>query len=505
MAFETKYQEIRLNQICTRELATEMTEGDVIVPDVQGDIGKVLLVKTSCAIDTKEISGDKVVLSGSVLVHILYSPAEGRGMESIHTSLPFQHTTRIEHEGCFMDASAEVGETSYYLYHSRKMNIKVTVCIRKELSKDVTYQAVTGCTADCETELKYREVPNLEQHICSEQVLAVREQTGLGGSLPDIGRILFYEGKIREPEIRFMTNKAMLQGEIVLSFFYYSIEDTLEFAEHVIPFTEVVDALGVSEEMENNSLMTLSGLQMKSEEDVEGDMRQIFLDAKIRVRIHGERKETVLVAEDLFCTEYPLNCEYGTLSYSDCSSVCSSIAEIREHVLCEDSAAIVKIALLDSAVILCRAEFSGEHTLIEGKNTVSVLYQNSEEEYCSYQKEIPFSCQLEGEWSLADLYARTGHFSYHLLSGTEIEIRGTIYIEGTAEKKVKIPCTTQAEISDNQEYYENRPSLVISFVQPEDTLWEIAKRYSVTRNNIIKANQLENESLLPGQKILIPR
>lgn len=505
MAFETTYREMKLNHICTREVATEITEGDVIVPDVQGDIGKVLLIKTSCAIDSKEWSGEKVVISGTVLVHVLYSPAEGRGMESICTRLPFQHTVHTEKESCFLDARAEVGETSYYLYHSRKMNLKVTICIQKEVSVDVSYPVVTGCAADCETEMKYREVSTLEQHVCLEQGLAVREQTSLGGSLPDIGRILFYEGKIREPKIRFMTNKAMLQGEIVLSFFYYSIEETLEFAEHVIPFTEVVDALGVSEEMENHSAMLLCGVQMKAEEDEEGDMRQIFADAKINVRIHGEKKETVSIAEDLFCTEYPLNCEYGTLCFSDCSSECSETIEIRERIFCEENSSIAKLSLLDSVVSVSRIDDSETNTLIEGKNTVSVLYQNSEGEYCSFQKEIPFSCSLKGRWNRADFHAYTGHFSYHLLSATEIEIRGTIYIEGTAVKTEKIPCIMEAQLSDNQEFYENRPSLVISFVQPEDTLWEIAKRYSVTRNNIIKANQLENETLIPGQKILIPR
>ena len=73
MAFETKYQEIQLNQICARELAMESSEGDVIVPDVQGDIGKVLLLKTTCSMDSKERTGDKMIVKGTVWVHILWS------------------------------------------------------------------------------------------------------------------------------------------------------------------------------------------------------------------------------------------------------------------------------------------------------------------------------------------------------------------------------------------------------------------------------------------------
>ncbi|MDY3207452.1 LysM domain-containing protein, partial [Clostridium baratii] len=38
-----------------------------------------------------------------------------------------------------------------------------------------------------------------------------------------------------------------------------------------------------------------------------------------------------------------------------------------------------------------------------------------------------------------------------------------------------------------------------------DTLWELAKRYRTTMDDIIKLNELEDpDSLVPGQKLLIP-
>lgn len=104
-----------------------------------------------------------------------------------------------------------------------------------------------------------------------------------------------------------------------------------------------------------------------------------------------------------------------------------------------------------------------------------------------------------------DITVSTGHFSYHLLSADEVEIRGVIYIEGTAVKMGQIPCILEAEAVENAECNEARPSLVIYFVQKGDTLWNIAKRYSVTRESIVKANKLGEGNPVAGQKILIPR
>ncbi len=505
MAFEAKYQDITLNQIRAREVAAETAEGDVIVPDVQGDIGKVLLIKTSCAIESRESGGDRITLNGTVYAHILYQPAEGTGMEAIHTTLPFQHTVRLEGEQLFTDAQAEVGEVSYYLYHSRKLNLKVTVCIRKQFSEDCTYRVLTGCEADCETEMKHQPVTYIADHVCLDQVLAVREQTELNGSLPDIHRILFCEGKIREPEVRLMTNKAMIKGEIVLSFFYYSIEETTEYAEHVIPFTEVVDAIGVTEEMEDESSLYLSGLQIRADEDSDGDMRLLFADAKIFVQIRAMLTEKTELVEDLFCTEFPLECTCDTLCYSELHPVASKEIEIRENLFCKEQPPIARIYFMEPSVWIEAVSCHNEKTRVEGKCCVTILYQSPEGNYCSLTKELPFSQELEGEMNRGDIKVSTGHFSYHLLSADEVEIRGVIYIEGTAVKMGQIPCILQAEAVENTECNETRPSLVIYFVQKGDTLWNIAKRYSVTRDSIIKANKLGEGTPATGQKILIPR
>lgn len=45
--------------------------------------------------------------------------------------------------------------------------------------------------------------------------------------------------------------------------------------------------------------------------------------------------------------------------------------------------------------------------------------------------------------------------------------------------------------------------MVIYIVKPEDRLWDIAKKYKSTVETIAEINHLEEESLQPGQKLLI--
>lgn len=504
MKLETKEREVTANRILLRNVSAETAEGDVIVPDTQGDIGTVLLVRTDCALETKEHTGERMTLTGNVSAHILYVPAEGEGMEAIHVVLPFRHTFPCKGERCFVTASVQTGKTEWYLYHSRKLNLKVTVWIHKQLSEDCSYRVLDGCISDGETEMKYVSVPNIKAHVCTEQILAVRERTELTASLPDIRKMLFWEGEIRNPETELMTGKAMVKGEIVLRFFYDSTEDTAEYAEHVIPFTEVVDAAGVSEGMQSECAMAISGLNVKPDENSEGDCRLLFVDAKMTVQILASETETAELTEDLFCTETPINCTYGSVCYSELRPLKRTDMEIRERVTCGDRPAVSKVHLLDASCWITAAT-DGERTTVEGTCSVSVLYQSDGGEYCSLTKEIPVLQELEGEWQTGDLRAETGHFSYQLYADDEVEIRGVIYIEGSAEKTEETSCVFRAETAEEPEKNAVRPSLVVCFVQKEDTLWSIAKRYSVTQEKIIKANQLSGDTLTAGQKIFIPR
>lgn len=52
----------------------------------------------------------------------------------------------------------------------------------------------------------------------------------------------------------------------------------------------------------------------------------------------------------------------------------------------------------------------------------------------------------------------------------------------------------------------NRPSITIYIVQRGDMLWDIAKRYNTTMEEILQANDSINPSnIMPGEKILIEK
>ena len=71
------------------------------------------------------------------------------------------------------------------------------------------------------------------------------------------------------------------------------------------------------------------------------------------------------------------------------------------------------------------------------------------------------------------------------------------YLFQTIEKDVIISAEEVEEVMGRE------AGIYIYYVQPDDTLWAIAKKYNTTISGILKYNALEGDVLTPGTRLLI--
>ena len=154
-------------------------------------------------------------------------------------------------------------------------------------------------------------------------------------------------------------------------------------------------------------------------------------------------------------------------------------------------------------------EMHGEKLLCEGKIETYILYVTDSSDYPVYsvKRDIPFSCALDAEGSGTDLVpeikAEVKHTAYNLNMSGGIEVRCVLSVSANIVRKRNIDLIGEV-LSDTQDS-SSRRGIVIYFVQPGDTLWEIAKRYAVPQEDIISFNNLDEAPVLNiGTRLLIP-
>ena len=90
------------------------------------------------------------------------------------------------------------------------------------------------------------------------------------------------------------------------------------------------------------------------------------------------------------------------------------------------------------------------------------------------------------------------------IEANTIAVRCTLVTIAKVLYEVEKDFVNDIVVGDGEEV-KKKSSITIYVVGKGDTLWELAKKYRTTMDDIIKLNELEDpDYLVPGQKLLIP-
>ena len=93
----------------------------------------------------------------------------------------------------------------------------------------------------------------------------------------------------------------------------------------------------------------------------------------------------------------------------------------------------------------------------------------------------------------------------NLLDNSEYEIKGVISINAIALQQDEVSVITSVEQEKIASDTEEEAALVGYIVQKDDKMWDIAKRYRTTVENIMEINTLTSDSIKPDDRLIIAR
>lgn len=91
------------------------------------------------------------------------------------------------------------------------------------------------------------------------------------------------------------------------------------------------------------------------------------------------------------------------------------------------------------------------------------------------------------------------------MAGSEaVEVRAILAFDAFLRREVELQTIVSVlEKPLDLEQMDKRPGIVGHIVQEKEDLWELAKQYMTTVEGIMNVNELENENVKIGDKLLI--
>lgn len=521
MPIKLHKETVKVSEILCSEYSKQTVENDIIVPDINPDVLKILRVSAKAFITQKSIQQDRAYVQGVIRLNLLYLPEDdlcGK-IKSINTSLDFSHfiETPGAKPGMLLCAEAECENVTSDLINSRKLNVSCTVGINIKITSQSEIEVSTGTEDDDSIEMKLRGLKILNSAVDCDREILISEKLDIPSGKPPLCEILKIEADPTSCEIKPLDGKAAVRGELKIPLLYSCETDggedtSIEFLEFTLPFTDVVEASGLKEGMDIETDCAAKNINYRIEPGEGGDATCINVEITLCITIKAGEMFEIFALEDIFGTKsnlIPKKNAYTIERFLDNGYIQipqKELLEVPDYLpgikrVCDISATptVTDISVSDGTIIV-KGTINTNMLYITHSSDLPVAGTDSDYEF-SHSFNMPCIC----ENAVCEAKVVCDHLSYTLSGERVVELRLITALSVKCMSADKTELVDSIEESD--EPLDALPEVILYFVQPGDTLWNIAKHFRTSPEKIASDNGIEfsgdEAKIKPGQMLKI--
>jgi len=519
MALEFIRETLSVIDLVNEDSAQTVIENDIIVPDVKPDMVKILLVDGEVSITECEASNDFVSVKGNIRYKILYiSDQDDNSIKSINSNSQFSYDIGMQNarNGFIPQISCNIEHIEYDLLNSRKINIRTVLKTFCRLMSVKEKEIVSDLKGFDDIQV-LRESISINNYLGSgNENFILSDNLEVPEGKPAIKEVLRNDVKILSKEFKVTDDKIAIKGDLIISTLYIGDDEKGSFQsmEHEVSFSKLVDLKGVDENSECDIEYRVLDYSFECDEDSDGELRILNSEINVEVSVFGYEKRNIQMVLDTYSRQAIIDLQKESFQIDENHSENRVQIVLKDTIVLDDNnPEIGEIYAVLCKPILNEYFVNDDRVTLEGLVNCNVLYLSDNEDqtvYCINQ-EIPFTHNMDVKGVRngvnCNIDIDIDHYNYSVISSNEIEIRLAIGagFNGKTIKSIMVPVSA-SERSFDEMNEKSSPSLIIYYSKPGDTLWQIAKRYFTTIEEIRKYNDINEKDLLgTHQKIIIPK
>lgn len=504
MAIELIKETFKVEELKGNNDIQVLVESEIYLNPSGPVIENVLWVQGKTDILNTKIIEDKLIVSGNVKFNLLYkSGDEKSNIHTLETTKEFRE--EIDILGADEDMISKVNSSIEYIEWDMEEGmvlLKALVNLHGEVREFKNIQAIKEIVGDDGLQFKKENV-NYKEVIGREiSYISVKDVLKLDDSAPEIDEIIKFNLSTREIETMVVDDRMITSGEVHVNLIYNG-GNRIHSQKGIIPFNHFIEMPGVNPELKGQlELEVVDGIyEVIGDED--GERRLVDLEVKVRAtgKVYENKSRDLII--DVYSTkenvllereEIRINENLRDINYEENLDIEISDIDASE------------ILMVDGSVNLLEKRLTDESIVIDGVVTLEIQYiDRISGDLNSHKLDYPFRSNIYEHSEGADILeikASLDGIDYNLRRD-KLNISGKVGMDISLGRNKKI--YSIKEIKETKEVFDkkNKPSITIYFVQKNDDLWDIAKRYNTTIEQILLSNN--TTELHPGDKIIIEK
>ncbi len=516
MALELIRDTLKTDRVIGEEMSQAVVEEDIVVPDSKPDINKVLSINGEVVITDKKITDNRVEVDGVINVRILYTSQEGeQPLYYMEGNFGVNQQLDVPGAESRMDTlvSAEIEHMDCAVVNSRKLNVK---CVMHLSGK-----VLDGSQIDVVKDIKgIQDIQVLKDYIEISDIVGenssyttVRQEFELPADKPQVREILKTSVTVGERDSRVTEDRVNIQGIINVSSLYIGDDDesSINRVKYQIPFSNYLEVAGAGPGMKGKIRYSVEDFYSTVKENAEGERNIIEYEVVVKADGKVETTRQMEILADAYSPTRQLDVRKSSLKLKKpMESVVEDISIKEEIDIPAECPGIAEICDVEAVPALVDFEIDEGLLAVEGFMTVRILYttDGAGDRVYMYEDEIPLRHTMElpdenGQMDI-DVNLYLEDLQHRLLGDDLVEIRGRVKAEVDISQVFDREVMLDVEESEGERRTD--ASIVVYVVQQGDTLWNVAKRYNTTIEELVKINDIqESQNLIPGDKLIISR
>ena len=526
---------IHMNKIVKSETVIFFVSREERIMDADNEIENIINQKEIVTTDGVVTRENQITVNGTINYNILYYPKNSEMVCGEEKEINFEENIKLmginseDNANVTMEvlsSSIKPVDGKNYIY---RIQLKAYIVVEKIEDLDIA----TAIDTDSQGEnyennfakensgknnvenimTKKRNIDSLAIMADKTDTFRVSEQIAVPHGKPPIGTIVWSDIRIKNQNIKTMEGSIIINGQLSIFIIYIPEMENMpeQWLEQTIDFNGQLEMSEATEDVVSYIELWLNNVNVQPEINQDNEMRNLSVSALLKLNVKLYKETSINVIEDVYKPGANLVPIMEPKTYQ--KLLVKNASRTKEVVK-------MKIDKTKGQLLqICnsQAEIKIENILVRdnslkaiGKIKTCIIYISSDDRHpiCCQCRESNFEHGIDAEGIEGNdeyfLNWKVEQVNANMLNADEVEIKAVIALEAIVFKKVEQNFVTEINQEPvDMEALNSAPVLKGYIVQKGDTLWKLAKENYTTIEKIMTVNNLENETIKKGDRLLI--
>lgn len=482
----------------------QIVENDISLADYYGDIVKILGNTVTVNIFSAVVTGDKVVVDGSVRVRVLYTDNESKN-EIFETDYPFNRSADIRdaQTGDRVSVSVSGDQITCRAVNPRRAEIRGSVSMKVSVwgmeeseiisSREVDFCHVLPCHADGYF---------LSAGASKTCTLTATEDISSGVSVTKIYRT----GVMTTVnEVRTIKNKMMFKGAAVIDAVMLTSDGRFVSQKINVPVNQIADIEGIDEDCFCQVKLNVMSADVRLTADTPQTPSQLEAALIVNADIDAYRKMNISAVSqaysprcEIICERQPVKCITEMVRISENHTVTSKM----------DFSSCKAKDVADATVRKIRFSVAPKENNLVIKGNVHfgiiVVDNNGEKLYFERISDFEYTRQMGKDMTDCDFFPdiSVNAVNCALNDKNEVVISTELHIDGFVNLCNSMNVITSIEKGTQKDRADDDGVITVYFASKGERVWDIAKQQGSSPELIKTLNDIE-EDVLSTDRMLV--